>query len=282
MKKIVSNLVEQEILILSAACHTLREMHNRIMIAFYGDLRTGQSMRFESSIARDLYFILLADFLANMREEYRCDKKRVSILGGLLEIIDRPLLGTKSSSRSLRRDLNKFKRWLDHTAVIRKMWFPNIEREINLRISRSDMIRICGNLNKHDFLKLSQLICVIQQIFIKNGVSLTEEEAIMTLEHFQEWFNENILIYHSSYIAEMLINVQWSIKEYLTPLYEISLINYYNEKLRMPSYRFVPPKELGIKEGTFIHHMYWELMNRMRDNPIFDKVVTSKYLKMRY
>jgi len=282
MKRIVSTLVEQEILVLTAANYTLREMHNRIMITFSSDPQVGQTMSFESAVSRDLYFILFVDFLANIREEYLVGKKKISTLDTLLEIVKSPLLGTKKSSRRLRNGLVKLKKWLDFEPVIKKMWFPNIDRKIDLKISRANMIRICGNLNKHDFLKLSQLVSVIQEIFLNNGVRLTREDAIMSLEHFGEWFNENILIYHSSFIAEMLIDIQWSIREYLEPLYKKSLVSYYDERLKLNSYRFDPPKKLGIVKGSFIFHMYWNLMNFVRDKPIFNRVKADKYLKLRY
>ena len=282
MRKIVSNLVEQEILIINATNHTLREMHNHTMIQISGDPENGQSLRFESIVARNLYFILMADFLASMREEYQIGKKKLSILDALLQVLENPRLGTKESAKSLKRDLIKLKKWLAVEAIIPKMWLPNIERKINLKISRENIVRICGNLNKHDFLKLSQLIKVIQGIFIKNGVKLTEEEVIMSFEHLDEWFNQNILIYHSTFIAEMLVNIQWSIREYLEPLYNKSLINYYDERLKLNSYRFEPPNNLGLIKGSFMFHMYWELMNFVRGKPIFNKFKTWKYLKLRY
>lgn len=282
MKKMVSNLIEQEILVLNAANHTLREMHNYTMIQISGDPENGRSLRFESIIARNLYFILMADFLASMREEYQLSKNNLSIVDALLQVVESPRLGTKGAAKHLKSDVVKLRKWLAVEAVIPKMWFPNIDTEINLKISRENIIRICGNLNKHDFLKLSQLIKTIHGIFIKNGVKLTEEEVIMSFEHFDEWFNQNILIYHSTFIAEMLINVQWSIKEYLEPLYNKSLVTYYDERLNLKSYRFEPPKSFGLIKGSFMFHMYWELMNSVRDKPIIEKFTTWKYLKLRY
>ena len=133
VKKIVSNLVEQEILVLNAANYTLREMHNRVMISFCGDLQSGQTLKFESITAKNLYFILMADFLANMREEYLVDKNKISILDALLGIAAKPLLGTKKSAKCLKSDLVKLKKWLEYEAVIKKMWFPNINKEMVIK-----------------------------------------------------------------------------------------------------------------------------------------------------
>jgi len=280
MQRIVNSLVDQEIVLLYAVIHALRNMNNRQIFEIYG--QEEKQIMFHNDVARDLYFILLSDFLSKMRKEYRLGGDAISSFDALLDLTKNPLLGSKDLAQGLETKLMNFKDWLSYEAVIEKMWFPNVDKEVDLKISREAMVRICGNLNKHNFLQLKHIVEWVKEIFAANDICLTDEQGIMCLEHFQEWFNENILIYHSSFIAEMLIGIEWSILEYLTPLYKKSLNDYWDHKLKLNRYKFEFPEDLEVKTGSFVHHMLWGVMNLVRGKPIFPQFVVGKHFKTHY
>jgi hypothetical protein len=56
-----------------------------------------------------------------------------------------------------------------------------------------------------------------KEIMKESGVIIVNEQAMVTLQDFYERFQNDILIYFSSYICELLNNIRWSIRDYLLP-----------------------------------------------------------------
>jgi len=75
---------------------------------------------------------------------------------------------------------------------------------------------MCGNIAKHNFLRLNRVASQLQEVLTKQNVVIDIGEALLTLEDLYEKMRE-IFSYHSSTIAESLNDIRWGIYEYLKP-----------------------------------------------------------------
>lgn len=272
MKNLIKKPIHAEIVILHSAISRLREMHNFCVMK-----EPKNNVMFCESIPRKYYFILLIDFLSQFDENI---KKGATLLDLLSEVKTKTYLGTKTSYKKLGTAVRKFQKWLSHEDNFKKIWLPDIDQEVKLSINRADLIKISANMNKHSFLKLSRVRKRIKDIFHKNNIKVTEGDVILCMENLHEWFHDDFLAYYSTAIAQHLIDIQWGIYEYLLPLYKKSHKPYYHEKLKMQSYKFEPPKKYGIerKDEPFFT-LYWDLMNKVREKPIFKRFKAPWYFK---
>lgn len=272
MNKLIKKPVHKEIIILYSALTQLREMHNFCIMQ-----KPIRQVIFCSNVSQKYYFILLVDFLSQFEVNIR---KGATLLDLLLEIENNFYLGTKTSCKKLRSAAKKFQKWLLYEDTFKKIWLPDIGKEFKLTINRADLILICANMNKHSFLKLSRVRKRIKDVFHKNNIMVTEEDVILCMENLYEWFYDDFLTYYSTVIAQHLIDIQWGIHEYLLPLYRKSLKPHYNEKLKMQAYKFDPPVKYNIEENNELFWaLYWDLMNKVRDNPIFQRFKSPWYCK---
>ncbi|GAG41707.1 unnamed protein product, partial [marine sediment metagenome] len=147
----------------------------------------------------------------------------------------------------------------------------------NLSIKRIDFTEICGNISKHNFSRLSGVIHKLIEIFKNNSLPLSEENALLIIDEFYEWFHTNIFTYHSSAIAEFVNNIRWGVYEYLQPEFQQSIVFENDEHPRR--YHYTYPKKIN---NSFAKSCYWDLMNDIRSKPYMNKFQVTKYLKMRY
>ncbi|OGX34304.1 MAG: hypothetical protein A3I43_04455 [Omnitrophica WOR_2 bacterium RIFCSPLOWO2_02_FULL_50_19] len=178
---------------------------------------------------------------------------------------------------SLTHASKKFIDWLEKEVVVEKIWLPSINLETNLSIKRIEFIKICGNISKHNFSRLSGVLYELVKIFKRNRVDLKNEDALLILNEFYEWFHTNIFSYHSSAIAEFLNNIRWGIYEYLLPEFQQAIVFENNGHPR--KYHYTYPNEV---KNNFAKSCYWDLMNKIRSKPYMNKFQVTRYLKMRY
>ena len=266
--------IEKEIIFLKAITELIDNMVNREVIVLFHD-DPDSEIRFNSMTHQKYFNIMLLDFLS-------CSDKNIlgeqtSYLGALQTICQSPSFNINSSIGNLTVSTKEFVEWLQKEVIVEKIWLPSIDLETNLIIKRVDFIKICGNISKHNFSRLSGVVRELMEIFKRNNHILEKEEALLILEEFYEWFHTNIFNYHSSAIAEFLNNIRWGIYEYLRPEFKQSIVYENDEHPRR--YRYTYPKEVNNK---FAQNCYWELMNEIRSKPYIEKFQVTHYLKMRY
>lgn len=261
MKKdrIVGNNAEFEIAVIYGAIALLDEILGADVFEIHG---TGekQNIVFKSRIARRYYYLSLIDFLSDMDISFKLTKDKCTVLDGLLYISFKPQIGYKKDIKTRRTTVRRFKKWIGKEVQIKKFWSPMIDRETTLLLSRFDMIKICANMSKHGILRLGGIALDTQAIFQNSKKAISFSEAILCLEDFYEKFHNDILIYHASYIAEMLLDIRSSINEYLTPIYRKHLRNKEGAH-RILKYEYIIPNE--IKNDT-IKVLFWDTMNNIR------------------
>ena len=268
------NNTEQEIIILKAIKELIDSMVNYEMLDLLGQ-NPDASIGFKSTTHQKFFNIILLDFLS-------CSDKKVlgeqlSYLGALQSICHSPNFKKNNSIINLTKSTKEFVDWLEREVIVEKIWFPSIDLETNLSIKRIEFIKICGNISKHNFSRLSGVVHELIAIFKRNGIALETEKTLLILGEFYEWFHTNIFAYHSSAIAEFLNNIRWDIYEYLQPEFQQSIVFENDEHPRR--YHYTYPHEVN---NSFAKSCYWDLMNEVRSKPYMNKFQATRYLKMRY
>lgn len=269
---------EQEILLLKATMEAISSMVNYSVLDLYHS-DPDSSISFKSHIHQQYFNILLADFLS--LETFV--RRNANILEQLQNICNSPCYN--QCTVSLKKAVGAFKEWLEedvefeHDGKIRKLWFPSIDQELALKITRAEFIKICGNISKHNPLGLDRQAKTIKKIFKRNNVQIALTEALLIMDEFYEQFHDDLLTYHSSTIAEFLNEIRWGIYEYLQPIHSKSVVFSWDEVHKMNRYRYNFPKDLN---NEYVQTIFWNLMNDVRSEPYMPRFTVTRYLKMRY
>ena len=271
MEQSLFNELETEAVFLSAVFEIVNSMVNHVMLRISGSDPDCEVV-FASDEHRRLFNILLVDFLSRTG-------KRVGILPrsymeALVEVTDRPSFNVDGSVDRLRTTTHEFRQWLD-TEVRIDIWLPSINTETTLEITRTMFLRTCGNIAKHNFLRLNQVASQLQELLRKQGIEIPTDEALLALEDFYNHMR-GIFAYHSTTIAQFLNDLRWGIFLYLKPEFKRSFRRIPGDHWR---YEFVYPNGLKIE---FARQCYWNLMNHVRSEPYMQPFLTTKWLKLRY
>jgi hypothetical protein len=274
------NQLEQEIIILRAAWDMIDGLVN------YENFGRGHrvveaELRFNTATHHRLFNILLADFLStppkgifDLPEAVGPAQTDHTYLFYLKRVCSDPKLNSDSSS--INAPTVALADWLEDECFVEKVWFPSIEVETDIRVSRISFLKICGDIAKHNFARLGVNVRRITRILAENGITIDEGQGFLVLPEFYEWFHTNIGNYHGSTLAELLNNIRWGVFEYLRPEFDRSF-----EKTEPSSYNYRFRYPLGCNE-SLARTMYWDLMNKVRAAPYVPRFTTTAVLKQRY
>jgi hypothetical protein len=281
----VFNETEQEAIILNAMWGMINDMVNYQMFV-KTEHTTDVVLLFSTSTHMRLFNVLLVDFLSQPQPRQgglvpfdlpkpppNARQANLTHLFYLRQVCATPKLGPDASM--VAGPLNGFSDWLEAEALVEKVWLPSINTELDLRIGRLQFIKICGDIAKHNFLRLSKNVKRLRQVLKANGHIIDDGQAYLVLPEFYEWFHRDIFAYHSSTIAEYLNNLRLGIFAYLQHEYARA----YHEVEPRPMYRFHIPSAI---KHPLAKEMYWELMNMVRARPYMPRFEVSQYVKMRY
>lgn len=266
--------IEAEIISLRAIIEMINSMVNKAMIELRGK-DPDTELVFHTFIHQKLFYIILVDFLSPF--DSNLVGKKGAAVDLLKSICEEPSFEFENSMAFLKESVTVFSDWINKEIVREKTWFPAINRELDLKIKRWEFIKICGNISKHNFARLTGTYTLLKNILKRNGVSEIAPDAMnMLLDEFYEQFHEDVLNYHNSCIAEMLNNIRWGIHEYLFPEFIRSYTQIGSDSFR---YEYKYPKQI---QPAYAKSCYWDLMNDVRSKPYLKKFKVTKYLKMRY
>lgn len=269
---------EKEVLILKAVWESIDSMLNsEVLNLIHRD--PDSEIHFKSRTHKQFFGIILVDFL------------RSKIFGINQPCIPSLLIVSKNPQYNpnvalLHTTANAFSTWLnqnielEHNGETHNFWFPTINQNIGLKITRAEFIDICGNISKHNPLALDRKAKTITEIFARNNVTIDLTQALLVMGEFYQHFHDDLFGYHSSTIAESLNNLRWAIYEYLQPLYQKS-VEWYPDKIHknVMAYRYHYPADII---NPYAREIFWNLMNDVRSEPYMPKFVVTRYLKMRY
>lgn len=264
--------IEQEIIFLKASVETIDSVVNNEMLEVYG---TGEDAEahFKNGTNQRLFNIILVDFLSKSASEITCESK--SYLAALLDIVQNPNFNINNSVTNLAKAVEGFQEWLE-VDVDAKIWLPLIDLEAELKIKRREFIKICGNIAKHNFSRLSRILNDLRNIMRRSNISLDDEDALLILDDIYERFHTDILSYHASTLVEHMNEIRWGVHFYLKPEFEKSIVH---EGGNPPKYHYTYPEGVSTK---FARNCYWDLMNGLLSKPYVPRFKTTPILKMRY
>src|SRR5215210_5959276 len=145
------NDVEEEVILLKAVWELIDSMVNFEMLKLYGD-DPNSSVRFETMTHQRFFNIVLVDFLSVT--DKRAFIKQTSYLGALKKISASPNFDVNNSVASLSKATQEFSDWLNQEIEVHKIWLPSIDTETTLKLTRIAFLKMCGNISKHNFLRL--------------------------------------------------------------------------------------------------------------------------------
>ena len=265
------SLIEKEVIILNAVYALIDDMVNFVMMSISGTDPDSQ-VSFKSETHLRLFNIMLVDFLSATGKRGPIDP--TSYIAALQTIANQPNFDQEDSVRTLRSAVTEFIQWLESEVDV-DVWLPSIDTQTTLKLSRRKFIKMCGNISKHNFLRLISVAEELQQLLQKTGREISLDDALFTLEDFYTKFHRDVIAYHASTIAEFLNNLRWGIYEYLRPEFKRSYTPIPGDRYHRYEYRY--PNGLNAK---FARECYWNLMNDVRSEPYLRQ--TTKFLKMHF
>lgn len=272
MDKLVLSKIEKEVILLKAIEELIDSMISYEIFTLAGN-DPDSNIMFISPTHQKFFNIILVDLLSPPNKEIIGNE--LSYLSAIDKICNNtPCFNENNSVNSLKSAVEEFLVWLKQEVRV-PVWFFSKGKESVLSIKRIDFLRICGNISKHNFSRLTRVVRALIEIFKSNKLyEIDFESTLLILNEFYERFHDDILNYHGSTIAEFLNNIRWGIYEYLQPEFSHSAV------LRdgvQPRYTF--PR--GV-DNKFAREAYRELMNEVREKPYMRKFKVTRYLKLRY
>lgn len=264
--------IEREVIFLKAIEELIDSMVNYEVLSITG-VSPHSEIRFKSTTHQKYFNIILVDFLS-------CSDKKVigeqlSYLSALTTICQTPCFDKNGSINGLSVATKEFIDWLEQEVQV-ETWLPSIDKNMALLIKRIEFLKICGNISKHNFSRLSGTANDMLGVLKRNQVNIDLKEALVVLDDFYEKFHFDILSYHASTICEFLNNIRWGIYEYLRPEFHRSFVWKGGSP---PSYEFTYPNDV---KTDFAKHCYWDLMNEVRSVPYVPRFQVTRWLKLNY
>jgi hypothetical protein len=264
--------IEQEVIFLKAINESIDSMVNHEILKL-SEGNNGAQAIFKTPIHQRFFNIILVDFLSKSSREIT--GKSISCLDTLAEICEKPNFNQHNSVKSLSRAVKAFKKWLEREIKV-KVWLPSINLETKLRVHRQEFIKICGDISKHNFSRLSRRVDDLKNILSRSGMKVSDEDGLLIIDDFYERFHTDIFSYHGSHLVEQLNTIRWGIQEYLQPEYKRSIVY---EGGNPAKYSYTYPSGINTE---FAKNCYWVLMNEVRATPYFKRFKTYRILKRRY
>lgn len=228
---------------------------------------------FTTQAHKGLFNIILVDFLSKTAREGPTQQR--SYLDALTAITTNPQFDVDGSVEELLQAVSQFIGWLQ-TEVEVSVYLPSINNsELTIKVTRSLFLQMCGNIAKHNFLRLNRVAQQLRDILLQSQVDIRVDEALLTLNDFYERM-QGIFGYHSTTIAEFLNNIRWGVYEYLQPEFRRSYRRIPDDQWR---YEFDYPQAL---KNEFARSCYWDLMNHVRSGPWVPRFETTRWLRLRY
>lgn len=259
--------MEFEVISLDVALTTINSMANWLVLELYGH-DDAKELKFPTETHQKYFYVILLDFISEVNGLFTgADITCMDLLG---RITARPQLEIDNSAKSLQAAHSAFKAWLATDVTV------DVADLGQLTLSREEIIYIAGNISKHHFGRLTNVIKKLQRFL---AVSTPEQNIMLALEQVYFRFNDDILSYHACTIAEHVNNIRWGIHEYLLPEYRRSYREIEDADLNVMRYDFDVPTEITT---DLARSCYWDLMNSVRTKPYIPRFVANEVLKERY
>lgn len=283
------NDTEREAIILNCAWEMIDGMVNWAIFEKTDSVELS-NLWFPSSQHRQLFLILLADFLSQTRgfsgrpiplglKEPPSDTtpSNKTFLFHLRQVCTQPVLGPDASG--LHTAVEEFASWLEREFVTEGVNLSDIDLVCDIKVSRLQYIKICGDIAKHNLARLEANVKRVRDLLAATGNCITEDQGYLAIPTFNDWFATGIFPYHASHVAELLNNIRWAIYRYLQPEFRRSWHRKPEWSELFPLYGYHVPSEI---DAPVARSMYWDVMNRSRSGPYVQRFTIPPYAKTEY
>ncbi|MXY40091.1 MAG: hypothetical protein F4Y62_09850 [Rhodospirillaceae bacterium] len=149
-----------------------------------------------------LFLILLVELFAEGRDVVTINgsRKNLGLLDGLGWLDQKHR--AESEGCGLNAALTELRNWLD-TETQFEVWCPDIDLQVSFPITRRDLIWFGANHEKHSLLRLSGVLSKLARKLEVAGIVVPHQHTVHVLNTAIEEIR-NRLLYHSTYIIEML------------------------------------------------------------------------------
>ena len=261
--------VETEVVMLLAIYELIDSIAHRGLLDFFEGPETSE-VRFKDGVHAQYFNLVLVDLLSLTDKDGPVVQR--SYIGALAEICEDPSFNVGDSILPLRDATQAFRSWLQTTITIPKMWLPTLSVEIDLKICRIELLKIAGNICKHNVLRSVQTMRAFQKALADSGTVVELNHALLATSEAYDWLHKDKFFAQSNAIVEFLNNIRWGIRHYLAPEYARSKVNDPDEV----RYSYTYP--VGITDD-FARASYWDLMNKFRSRPYLPQFQVREFWK---
>ncbi len=121
-------------------------------------------------------------------------------------ICEHPSFDYEGSVEQLRDAFGAFAGWLEQEVNV-DIWLPSINKKAAITVPRVNFLKICGNISKHNFLRLGMVVDELRKTFVRSGIAADINDTMTVLAEVYERFHDDIFNGHVSTIAEFLNNI---------------------------------------------------------------------------
>lgn len=280
---------EQEAIVLNAVWSMIDDMVNFAIFMPLERRTEGITLVPQTTDTLRLFHLLLGDFLSPLVRKGNIGlpfdlpppptgtrPSDLTFLFYLRQICEDPQLNVCADA--VRRPVEAFAAWLEQDSHVDDVWLPSIDVEVSLTLKRVVWIKICADIAKHSFARLEANVAKIVRILSKHGKEIDEGMGYAVLSEFWEWFHTHLFAYHASTIAEFLNDIRWGIFEYLRPEYQRAY-HVTGQVAGASMYAFHIPADIT---APIAKTMYWDVMNRARENPFVPRFTVDESLKQHF
>ncbi|MBZ0168381.1 hypothetical protein MELA_01621 [Candidatus Methylomirabilis lanthanidiphila] len=187
-----------------------------------------QNIYFHSDSCFDLFCIHVFELLAGSAVELSGRPCQLSLFTGARWLVERHKDAWESSK--FIDAYESLDSWLKEKPRF-SFWCGDISKQIEFSLSRRKILRFAQLLSKHNLFRLTGVLDELHRICNKTGHDIKESEVLPLLEPFREELKTNRVIYHSSYLIEML-------HDYFTALNDFAIL-FYTPSPRISDWKYL-------------------------------------------
>ncbi|MBE0533575.1 MAG: hypothetical protein IH626_22355 [Rhodospirillales bacterium] len=264
--------IEKEVVVLKAIKELVDSIINLEVLTLNDQDPT--EVRFHSMTHAKFFNLVLVDLLSKTDKAGFIEAE--TYLSRLAAITENPHFNVGRSVDALAASTQEFRDWLNTRFSREDVWLPSIETKMTLELSRIELVKVGGNICRHNFLRAVGIAGDVQKILARNKIEVTLDQALLVLSDLNEWLHGDMFYYHSSTIAEFLNNLRWGIYTYLQPEFSRSIVM---DGGNPPKYHYTYPDGVVTAFGK---DCYWSLMNEVMREPYMRRFKVTELLKNRY
>ena len=231
-----------------------------------------QNILFHNDACFDLFLVHVAEVFAEGTNNVVLDGRNYnfSLFGGALWLCEKYEEETRRAG--LTSAYERLNMWLSQIVSF-TFWCGGLNTQFELNMSRRDLLGFASNLSKHNILRLNALLNRLQRLCERSGFTVSEADLLSIMEPFVDELRSR-LMYHSSYLTEMLYDYFAAINKLITDRFDSMGTNDVSQ-MRLPD---------GVTSDSYRDLYGSTLVFRRYDEGRFNrfKPITSPSLKIRY